>query len=155
MSIRNIVLAVCLITIASLTHAGIVKGGLGSGKVRITSLTTGDTTFLPVIVMNDNFNSDFDIYIVDANDEIVCSSISTVRQIEKTECGLPADSDFDVLVQNFSGPASAFRLYIGDEISVLSARPGRLDQKFGNDEISLQDLPAKVRDQINKISARK
>lgn len=155
MSIKKIVLGVCLISIAGLAYAGIIKGNLGPGKIRVTSLTTGDSTFLPVIVMNDNFGSDFDIYIVDANDEIVCSSISTFRQIEKLECGLPPEADFDILVQNFSGPGSAFRLYIGDEISVTSAKPGRLSQKLGNDELLLQDLPTKVRDQINKISARK
>lgn len=156
MSIKKFLLGVCLISIASLAYAGIIKGNLGPGRIRAVSLTTGESTFLPVIVMNDNFASDFDIFIVDVDfDEVVCSSVSTFRQIEKMECGLEPNTDYDILVQNALGPGSAYRLYIGDEISVTSAKPGRLSQKYGSDELSMQDLPSKVRDQINKISSRK
>ena len=156
MSIKKIVLGVCLILIANFAYAGIIKGGLGPGRIRAISLTTGDSTFLPVIVMNDNFASDFDIFIIRVDvDEVICSSTSTFRQIEKMECGLEPSTDYDILVQNVLGPASPFRLYIGDEISVTSAKPGRLSQRYGSDELSLQDLPSKVRDQIKKISSRK
>jgi hypothetical protein len=153
MSIRNIVLVLCFIAIAGFSHAGIVKGNLGHDKFRAISITTGDSTFLPVEVMNDNAASDFDLFILDENDDVLCSSISTIRQVEKLQCGLPPDSSFSVLVRNFAGPGSAFRLYIGDEISVTSGiKP---NSAFGENEISLQDLPAKVRDQINRLSSRK
>lgn len=156
MLIKKIVLGVCMILIAGLAYAVIIKGNLGPGRIKVTPVVTGESTFLPVIVMNDNFNSDFDIFIVNASDEVVCSSTSTFRQIEKVECGLPPNANFDILVENFSGPGSPYRLYIGDEIPVLKpAKPSRLSQKLGTDELLLQDLPTKVRDQIKKISARK
>jgi hypothetical protein len=153
MSIRNIVLAVCFITIAGFSHAGIIKGNLGPNKFRAISITTADSTFLPVEVMNDNAKSDFDLFIVDDNDDVVCSSISTIRQVEKLQCGLPADSTFSVLVRNFEGPGSVFRLYIGDEISATSGiKP---NSAFGENEISVRDLPARLRDQINRLSSNK
>jgi hypothetical protein len=154
MSIRNIVLVLCFIAIAGFSHAGILKGNLGPHKFRAISITTADSTFLPVEVMNDNGGSDFDLFIVDDNDDVVCSSTSTIRQVEKLQCGLPSDSSFSVLVRNFEGPGSVFRLYIGDEISVITSgiRP---NSAFGENEISIQDLPAKLRDQINRLSSRK
>jgi hypothetical protein len=154
MSIRNIVLAVCFISIAGFSHAGIIKGNLGPDKFRAISITTGDSTFLPVEVMNDNAGSDFDLFIVDDNDDVLCSSISTIRQVEKLQCGLPADSTFSVLVRNFEGRGSVFRLYIGDEISAINSgiRP---HSAFGENEISIRDLPPKLRDQINRLSSRK
>lgn len=153
MLMKRMLLVLCLISIASLSYAGIIKGSLGSGKIRTVPLVTGDSTFLPVEVMNDNINSDFDIYIVDIDDNIVCSSTSTIRQVEKLECGLQPETDYSVLVQNFRGPSSPFRLYMGDEISVFSAvsmNGGTVDG-----EIAFQDLPVKVRDQIKRISSRK
>jgi hypothetical protein len=141
--------------IATFASAGIIKGNLGPDKMRTVSITTGDSTFLPVIVMNDNVNSDFDIFVVDIDGDLICSSISTIRQIEKGECGLPPESDFDIVILNFSGPGSQFRLYIGDEISVTSGRTGNLEKMFGEGEFSLGDLPARTRDQIRRMEARK
>jgi hypothetical protein len=156
MSIRNLALVLFLISFSSLSNAGIRKFNVPPNGVREVVITTTSTTFLPVDLMFDNVNTDLDIFIVDnVTDEVACASLSTERQIEKCQCGLLPNTDYSILIQNSQGPGSPARLYIGDEISVTSTKSIQGAPVEDAHEISLQDLPVRVRDQIKRLTSRK
>jgi hypothetical protein len=120
---KRTALFVVFVLFASLAHAGIFKGSLGANGNKFYTFTASGAGILEITVIADNAASNVNVGLGLSSGTLLCASVSTIKQMEKLECGIQAGS-FNILVQNYSGPSTPYRIYIGYSLNTIgTAKP--------------------------------